>query len=398
MPDHVHATDKAAVSAEQWWLRQRAEYAARTAVAAAPAANAAALPTAPAADNSPWWVRQSRQLAARTAAKGERSRGYVMPAGAQRPQTPRQLAAPQPWRVQLHSSMRSAISQEAEAAAAAAASAPAPHPVGGAGTAGSSFTWARGRLGPASAELAAALGPLATLCNANHAALARAVACLPPGPLRRGVVQHGSKVAAALLRLGVQPPLLTCLLRRCLLLFARPPEEHAVPLLAHLAAVGLLPAEAARCLERCPAVAGAASLQPGLLQLGQLLAEGQDGSAGLDGSSGGGGSGDASSGSGGGSTAEQRLRLAGALLREQPAAAQLLCAAPSELRRRAAHLRCLGLGPAELAAALQRDALLLAVSPADLSARAEALDDELGGGPAFFAALLAADPTVSGTP
>ncbi|KAL4421611.1 hypothetical protein ABPG75_010902 [Micractinium tetrahymenae] len=396
----AQTTVEAATVARQWWMRQRAELAARTGppTAAPPGQPGAATP---AVDSSPWWVRQSRQLAAQTAAKGGRNAGSrgssragssgnnvvpAPPAAEQRARTAARLAAPQHWRLRLPSS---AAQQQATAAAATTPAAPL---VGGAGTAGSSFAWARGRLGPASAELSAALGPLATLCHADRAALARAVACLPPGPLQQGVLQHGCQVAAALLRLGVRPPLLTQLLRRCLRLFSRPPEEHALPLLAQLAAAGLLPAQAAHCLERCPAVAGAASLQPALLALGQLLAADQDASAG--------GSSTSTTGSGSSSSssraAEQHLRLAGGLLREQPAAAQLLCLAPAELRHRASHLRMrsLGLSPAELAAALRRDALLLAVSPGEMCARAEALQDELGGGPAFFAALLAADPTV----
>lgn len=357
------AARTAVVAPEHWWLCKRAELASLTAsrdiAGQAPAAQLkapAALADAPA---QAWWLGKRAALAYWTAGDRADSRSSSDAA----------------------SSVSS--SNDSNNAAAGVLLPPQAPPAG---------FWPTGRLGPASPELAAALAPLAAACSADHAALTRAVACLPPGPLQQGVLQHGCAVARHLCNLGCTPRLLAALLSRCLLLFASPPEQHAAPLLTELVAAGLTVPEAARCLERCPAAAGADSFTPAVAALAGLLA-----AAGVNSSSGDGSAQDTQAAAHRQPGSRQpRLHLAGDLLRVQPEAAQLLRLPPAELRRHARHLLSLGLTAAQLAAALSVDggAALLALSAEELDERAEVLEEELGGGPAFFAALLHAGPAM----
>ncbi|KAI7846090.1 hypothetical protein COHA_000351 [Chlorella ohadii] len=248
----------------------------------------------------------------------------------------------------------------------------------------STSAWPAGGLPPAASDLAAAVAPLAVMCGADAAPLTQAVRCLPPA-LQQGVLAHGCQVAQHMRSLGVPLPLLAATLRRCLPLFSKPPAAHAAPLMAELMEAGLNAAEALRCFERSPVVAGSTSLAPSLAALADLLSAGGSET---------GGSSNSNSNSELPSAAQLQLQPAAALLREQPGAASaLLAVRPAELHRRAAYLSSsLGLSAAQLAAAVRRDASLLALPPERLEEQAAALAEELGMSGKQFAELAAACP------
>ncbi len=247
-----------------------------------------------------------------------------------------------------------------------------------------SSAWPACGLPPAALDLAAALAPLAVMCGADAAPLSQAVRCLPPAT-RQAVLAHGCQVAQHMRSLGVPLPLLAATLRRCLPLFSKPPAAHAAQLMAELMEAGLNAAEALRCFERSPVVAGSTSLAPSLAALADLLSAGGSET---------GGSSNSNSNSELPSAAQLQLQPAAALLREQPGAASaLLAVRPAELHRRAAYLSSsLGLSAAQLAAAVRRDASLLALPPETLEEQAAALAEELGMSGKQFAELAAACP------
>lgn len=204
-----------------------------------------------------------------------------------------------------------------------------PAPSGGGGSRGAATSAAAYAALLPSLRLSASTSPLqlslavqlqtlvqqASMSNDDAAELCSAAAAL--GPTRQcGLINHSSAVAAWMQEQGLPAAQLAALLRRCPYLFSWP-VERAAQRFAELAGLGLAPAEAALCFERCPAAASTSSFEDVAAVLAALFHAGRRASDGR----------------------RSGQLLLGDLLRQQPAALGLLMMSAGTVQQRLSSLR-----------------------------------------------------------
>jgi hypothetical protein len=155
-------------------------------------------------------------------------------------------------------------------------------------------------------------------------------------------------------------------------LFRFPVEQRAGVLFGQLMALGLSAEEAACCVEKSPAAALHSTFEPAIAVLADLLA----------------------SGSKEGQPVAGR-QLLGALLRKQPAVANVLQSSGSNLQKTIDHLMELGLSQQQLSAAVRSDWRLLTCDPQTLSALEAVLQQELGADRQLIGKVLLALPQLT---